>query len=99
MLETSPFAAFLTWSDWLHARVARTDNIALIRLMELLFDFLQTERKLEARGVAEALWRDYQRGGRQDRPPFLRAFLPDADRVARRPGPPSLKRQARHLAA
>ena len=39
----SPFAAFMRWSEWLHARTGRTDSIALVRLMELLFEFLTGE--------------------------------------------------------
>jgi radical SAM superfamily enzyme YgiQ (UPF0313 family) len=98
--QPSPFHSFLRWSDWLFAQIGRTDSIALNRLAELLFNFLTGERRLDARLVAEALWRDYQRGGRRDQPEFLRPLLPS-------PGPKSqsgngqrtsLKRQARHLA-
>ena len=69
------FAGFLRFSDWLHARTGRTDSIALVRLMELLFEFLTIELKLDAKPVAETLWRDYQRGGRHDKPCFLKDFL------------------------
>ena len=97
--DTSPFHSFLRWSDWLHARVKRTDSIALMRLMELLFEFLTAELRLDAKLVAETLWRDYKRGGRHDKPGFMKDFL-----VAEEPLlPPSKtktnlpKRQARHL--
>jgi radical SAM superfamily enzyme YgiQ (UPF0313 family) len=94
----SPFREFSRWSEWLYARVGRTDSIALVRLMELLFQYLTQERQLSETRVAETLWRDYQRGGRRDKPGFLREFLPD---IPVRPGfvdgkrllP---KRQARH---
>jgi radical SAM superfamily enzyme YgiQ (UPF0313 family) len=94
----SPFAAFMHWSDWLHARVGRTDGIALLRLMALLFEFLTGELKLDSRQVASPLWRDYQRGGRHDKPAFLKDFLPaGASPATRRAAPPAgLKRQARH---
>src|SRR5207249_7885500 len=36
----SPFHAFMDWSQWLYNRIGRTDGIALMRLMELLFEFL-----------------------------------------------------------
>jgi radical SAM superfamily enzyme YgiQ (UPF0313 family) len=94
----SPFAAFLRWSEWLHDRVKRTDSIALARLMELLFEYLTGELKLETHVVAETLWRDYQRGGRNDKPSFLREFLSDAEAAPRRGKSPPLKRQARHRA-
>ena len=95
----SPFSSFMQWSEWLHARTGRTDSIALVRLMTLLFEYLTVELTLPPRIVAEAMWRDYQRGGRSDRPAFLREFLSEAGaRLPRRPVAP-LKRQARHLAA
>jgi hypothetical protein len=96
----SPFAGFMRWSEWLHGRVGRTDSIALVRLMELLFEFLTGERRLDPKQSAVALWRDYQRGGRHDKPVFLKDFLP-ADTLPaspRRTRPGVRKRQARHLA-
>jgi radical SAM superfamily enzyme YgiQ (UPF0313 family) len=100
-LEASPFRAFMRWSEWLHRRVGRTDSIALVRLMELLLDYLTHELGLEAQQVAGALWDDYRRGGRKDKPTFLKDLLP-AEELApaaspSRPGVP--KRQARHLVA
>jgi radical SAM superfamily enzyme YgiQ (UPF0313 family) len=97
-LPPSPFAAFMRWSEWLHARVGRTDSIALMRLMELLFNYLTGELKLNPEPTAQAMWRDYQRGGRRDKPAFLKDFLPsEPPHPAPRPGgAPALKRQARH---
>jgi radical SAM superfamily enzyme YgiQ (UPF0313 family) len=94
----SPFAAFMHWSEWLHAHAGRTDSIALSRLMEWLFEYLTGERKLNGRRVAETLWRDYQRGGRRDKPSFLREFLPEDGTALHRRSTSPLKRQARHLA-
>ncbi|HEY3761815.1 MAG TPA: DUF4080 domain-containing protein [Verrucomicrobiae bacterium] len=94
----SPFTAFMHLSEWLHARAGRTDGIALARLMEWLFEFLTTEAKLNARQVAEALWADYQRGGRHDKPSFLREYLPDDGLSTPSRRITSLKRQSRHLA-
>ncbi len=96
----SPFRAFLGFSEWLHARVGRTDRIALVRLMELLFEFLTHELELDARAVAETIWRDYQRGGRYDKPTFLKTFLTTETTAtpASKTKPSLPKRQARHLA-
>jgi len=77
----SPFHAFLRWSDWLHARVKRTDSIALMRLMELLFEFLTAELRLDPKLVAETMWRDYQRGGRFDKPGFMKIFCTQVNRI------------------
>jgi radical SAM superfamily enzyme YgiQ (UPF0313 family) len=94
----SPFHAFLRFSDWLHARTHRTDGIALMRLMELLFEFLTTELHLDPKLVAETMWRDYRRGGRHDKPVFLKLHLSDEKIVTlRKPKIALPKRQARHL--
>ena len=94
--DKSVFTGFLRWSEWLHGRVGRTDSIALVRLMHLLFTYLCDEARLEPTAVAEALWRDYQRGGRKDKPSFLKDFLSGAGHPAGTPGAGvGLKRQAR----
>jgi radical SAM superfamily enzyme YgiQ (UPF0313 family) len=93
----SSFHGFLRWSEWLHARTGRTDSIALVRLMELLFDYLTEEVKLQPTLVAEALWRDYQRGGRSDKPAFLREHLVETGPLPPRRRSALLKRQAHHL--
>ena len=93
----SPFANFLRWSEWLHARAGRSDGIALVRLMEWMFEFLTVELKRDAQTVAEILWRDYQRGGRRDKPSFLREFLGDTPPTPVRKTDSSAKRQSRHL--
>jgi len=95
----SPFHVFLHFSEWLHAHTGRTDGIALVRLMELLFAFLTGELKLDAKPVAETLWRDYQRGGRHDKPGFLKGFLSTEEKVVplRKAKTALPKRQSRHL--
>jgi hypothetical protein len=96
----SPFAGFMNFSDWLFARVRRTDSIALLRLMQLLFEFLTSARRIPTALAANSLWHDYQRGGHRDKPAFLAEHLPEARSgkkgVQRTAGP---KRQARHAAA
>ena len=95
----SPFWSFMRWSEWLYAQVGRTDSIALARLAELLFKYLTEELSHPAQSCAEALWRDYQRGGRRDKPEFLRPFIADEAASAPRSERSSvLKRQSRHLA-
>ena len=96
--EQSPFQGFLRWSDWLHERLRRTDAIALTRLMELHFEFLTQQLNLAPEQVAKALWHDYQRAGRKDKPVFLREFLPDSEPspFVGRPRLVLPKRQARH---
>jgi radical SAM superfamily enzyme YgiQ (UPF0313 family) len=94
----SPFAGFLAFSDWIFARIGRTDSVALVRLMHLLFEFLTTERGLDPELVAAALWKDYRRGGRRDKPGFLVEHLRDAPLSETRGVRPGPKRQSRHVA-
>jgi hypothetical protein len=71
----------------------------LLRLAELLFRYLTGELGLEAHQVANTLWRDYQRGGRSDKPVFLRKYLPEEEVQARPPLHKAVpKRQARRMA-
>jgi radical SAM superfamily enzyme YgiQ (UPF0313 family) len=93
----SPFASFMKWSEWLHARAARTHGIALARLAEWLFEYLTKERGLAAADVAQALWRDWRRAGRREKPEFLAPYLTDVDIQIPLARPCAPKRQARHL--
>ncbi|RPI89950.1 MAG: DUF4080 domain-containing protein [Planctomycetaceae bacterium] len=101
--DASPFLCFLTFSDWLFVASGRTSGIALKRLAEHLFDYLIQAAGREPRETAGCVWRDYQRGGKSDRPPFLRPYLdmppcldmPESRGDATGPGA-GLKRQARH---
>jgi len=95
----SPFHAFLRFCDWLYVRTGRTDGIALVRLMELVFEYLTVELKLDAGRAAAALWNDYRRSGHHDKPLFLKNFLP-AETAApppAKPHPVLPRRQARRL--
>jgi radical SAM superfamily enzyme YgiQ (UPF0313 family) len=98
-LAAAPFANFLRLSDWLYARLGRTDTIALARLAELVFEFLTAELAQSAPAVAAVMVADWQRAGRRDAPEFLRKYLPEetAPAAAARKGLLP-KRQARHLA-
>jgi radical SAM superfamily enzyme YgiQ (UPF0313 family) len=93
----SAFAAFMRWSDWLYARIGRQHGIALDRLAQWLFQYLTEECALARVAVAEALWRDWQRAGRREKPAFLAAYLPDAEVQSPRVKSDTPKRQARHL--
>ena len=93
-----PFESFLRLSDWLYAAGGKTNGIALKRLAELLFRYLTTDARLDERRAAQCIWNDYRRGGRSDRPEFLRPFLPQLEEsapaiIARSV---SLPRQSRH---
>lgn len=94
----SPFAGFLEWSDWLFARTGRTHGVALVRLMELLLEFLANETGVTDSFAKAALLNDYRRGGHNDTPKFL-AENQSADGRKSVPKESSgAKRQRKHLA-
>jgi radical SAM superfamily enzyme YgiQ (UPF0313 family) len=57
----SPFAEFLRFSDWLHAKLARTHQIALHVLAQALFEFLVKECALDSDLAASTLEADWHR--------------------------------------
>jgi radical SAM superfamily enzyme YgiQ (UPF0313 family) len=95
--EQSPFQSFLAFSDWLFARLGRTHSIALQTLAERLFEYLCAQRGRDREHVAKVMWREYRRGGRRDKPEFLRTHLSDAADAVRSAHVQAPRRQARHL--
>lgn len=94
----SPFAEFHRLSNWLFAREGQSHGISLSRLVDLLFEYLSHEKQLPAVEVATVLWRDYQRGGRSDKPACLRPYLSDGPQAARSAATTKTpKRQSRRL--
>ncbi|MDZ4402499.1 DUF4080 domain-containing protein [Prosthecobacter sp.] len=57
----SPFVQFLRFSDWLHATLRRTHQIALHVIAQNLFDFLITESGVDRELAAAALEADWHR--------------------------------------
>lgn len=70
----SPFAEFSRFATWLHETENRTHGIPLVRLAERVFEFLTQIKGIDEETAARAIWSDYTRGGRHDRPRFLRRF-------------------------
>jgi radical SAM superfamily enzyme YgiQ (UPF0313 family) len=59
--SASPFTEFLRFSDWLHAKLGRTHQIALHVTAQALFDFLVNEAALDRDLVATTLEADWHR--------------------------------------
>ena len=97
--EGSPFQSFLQFSGWLYRQAGRNHSIALGTLGELLFTYLTTEAGLAPEPTARAIFADYQRGGRSDKPALLRPYLEGVAVASRPGGKRSLKRQDRHTQA
>ena len=97
----SPFVAFRRLSAWLFAQDGQGHGISLGRLVERMFEYLTTMQGLPAERVAVTLWRDYQRGGRSDKPhclrPWIREVAVPASRTSSK-SDPLPKRQARRQA-
>lgn len=97
--QASAFAAFLRFSDWLFTRSGRTESISLVRLAELLFEYLTKELGLAANTAAEKLIHDYHAPGRREIPGFLQPHLPpDYAPPSAQRAPASMPRQSRHAA-
>jgi radical SAM superfamily enzyme YgiQ (UPF0313 family) len=93
----SPFWSFWRFSEWLFQRIGRHHAIALAHLGEQTFCYLTQELGISAGQAARALWNDWKRGGRYDKPVFLNDYISNAEvemARARFVGP---KRQSRHL--
>jgi radical SAM superfamily enzyme YgiQ (UPF0313 family) len=95
----SPFAGFFEFATWCHARFQRSWGIPLTDLAQAVFDFLVEVRGRERQSTAETIWRDYQRGGRSDRPAFLRPFVLAPPRARTLADAGALPRQRRHQQA
>ena len=95
--HNSPFAGFMAFTVWSYARLGRRHSIALESLAEALFIFLTDEAKLETKDVVAALWSDWQRGGRHEKPAFLQDYISNEDVRQARERHFAPKRQARHL--
>ena len=89
--DRSPFERFLEFSDWLFAKLGKNHAIALQNLAAGLFEFLE-----QGEEAARAIWADYQRCGRSDRPAFLVGVIElPVDRPAQ--ASRHLTRQGRHV--
>lgn len=88
---TSPFAGFLHFSDWLHARVGRTHQIALNVIAQALFDYLVQELATDRDLAASTLESDWHRT--PNREALNLGGRMTAAKLAR---PHGTRRQARH---
>ena len=106
---TSPFAAFLAWSDWLWQRSGQTSGLSPEALVDHLFDYLTesgqgTEAASAGRLAPEALQAtvlavllaDYLGSGARARPRRLQAMLPAQGPPAARSGAGLEPRQQQH---
>lgn len=93
---SSPFAAFMDWSDWLYKKTNTTGNLHMVRLAKLLLEFLTNVKQVDNVETATALWTDYQRGNRPDVPGFLKQYGFEKAETPKVDSSMSMHRQARH---
>lgn len=92
--DGSPFEWFMRLSDWLYETTGQTHAISLTNLSELVFRFLVEARGCAKPQAARAIWEDFNRIGRSDRPKFLEQYVEPADtRIVR---PVDRRRQSKH---
>lgn len=94
----SPFAEFRCLADWLFQREGQSHGISLSRLVELLFEYLTQEKHFAPSIAGTTIWRDYQRGGRSDKPMCLRPYITEPADIKRSSSTSTVpKRQGRRL--
>jgi radical SAM superfamily enzyme YgiQ (UPF0313 family) len=91
--EASPFAEFLRFSDWLHATLRRTHQIALGVVAQALFDFLVQESGVDAELAASTLEADWHRT------PSREALNLRGRSLSAKTSVRGAKRQSRHVQA
>lgn len=91
----SAYAAFGQVTAWLYATARATSGIAMHRLAELLWQWLTTERRVDAPAAGAAMAADYARCARHDWPEFLRPWVAASKPKARHAAAGG-RRQARH---
>ena len=94
--DSTPFAGFMAFTDWLYGKVGAITAIALDRLTRLLFDYLTKVLGQPQAPVATDLAADYIRPGRRP-PSFLTSLVHKLPLAAQPTNPATPKRQARHL--
>lgn len=96
--EGSAFVHFMHLSDWLFETTKQTHAIALSNLVERMFRYLTQQAGVAPEVAGKALWRDYQRAGRSDRPAVLEPFIDSfMTRSEKRVSSALLPRQARRV--
>ena len=72
LLDESPFARFLTFSDWIYSTTHRTHQIPLPRLFDLLFTGLTTALAVPMEVTRTALEQDFIQSGCKEIPSFMK---------------------------
>jgi radical SAM superfamily enzyme YgiQ (UPF0313 family) len=72
--NTTPFDGFMKFSDWLFKKTNQTSNIALVRLGDLIFEYLTAEIKIAKEVVADTMVDDFKNSGQRRLPVIVRDY-------------------------
>jgi radical SAM superfamily enzyme YgiQ (UPF0313 family) len=92
LLGDAPFARFMRFADWLHARLGATHRLSLERQAESLHRWLVEADGRDPEETTALLETDYAASGARGRPAFMARGLPGGRRAA-------ASRQALHAGA
>jgi hypothetical protein len=92
----SPFAAFLSFSDWLWRSAGQTSRLTPEMLIDALFDYLVGVVGREKEAVRQILLADYAASGARANPSCLQGFLKNREKPAPRAARALAQRQDRH---
>ena len=85
----------MEFSQWFHKQTGKTHGIALERLAELIYLYLTQVQGLPETAAAQALWADWQRAGRCEKPAFLAERITNEEVTRAREKTRGAKRQSR----
>lgn len=95
----SAFARFMALADWLYAETGATHQIALERLFDLVYRWLQAAGHIAPEAAQQAILADYVKSGSKGRLSFMTRGLTVADDAVTAAKAATPARQRRHLPA
>ncbi len=98
LLGDSPFARFLTFSDWMYTTTRKTHQIALDRLFELVYKGMIETLAVPQADAQAAVTQDFMQSGSKEAPAFLKAAEAGKETSRKNKQANQTSRQARHLA-
>jgi radical SAM superfamily enzyme YgiQ (UPF0313 family) len=98
LLGDSPFARFLSFSDWIYTTTRKTHQIALDRLFELVYRGMVECLAVPQAEASSAVAQDFALSGSKEVPAFLKAEKSDKDLSKKAKVVNQASRQSRHLA-
>ena len=93
---SSPFNAFLAFTDWLWQSTGQTSRMTPENLLDSLFEYLTDVIGMEKESIRQTLLADYQSSGARANPACLQGLLKDREKPLPRATRALAQRQERH---